>query len=209
MALFERKADRENELVAGTDAATRALSTTPVENDFVEGVYDKLAKVYDLFFGPTLHPGRLRAIQRMGMTGQDRVLEVGVVDAPHERAQPSRRGVQVGSGAHAVHRATAGSRAAGLALHAPLSAVDDGDVHVRVVLLELVETGMSREDAYALVQAAAMETWNSGTPFRETLRLAAEREGKQLDEQRLDAVCDPQRYVERLAPTFDQLAALA
>ena len=45
----------------------RALSVTAVENDFVEGVYDKLAKVYDLFFGPTLHPGRLQAIQRMNI----------------------------------------------------------------------------------------------------------------------------------------------
>ena len=78
MALFDRKVQREEDLVAGTDAASRALSVTAVENDFVEGVYDKLAKVYDLTFGPTLHPGRLQAIQRMGITGQDRVLEVGV-----------------------------------------------------------------------------------------------------------------------------------
>jgi phosphatidylethanolamine/phosphatidyl-N-methylethanolamine N-methyltransferase len=78
MALFERKAEREDELVAGADAATRALSATAVENDFVEAVYDKLAKVYDLFFGPTLHPGRLRAIQRMDIQPRERVLEVGV-----------------------------------------------------------------------------------------------------------------------------------
>src|SRR6478735_9059611 len=78
MAIFERKAEREDELVAGADAATRALSATAVENDFVEAVYDKLAKVYDLFFGPTLHPGRLQAIQRMNIQPRERVLEVGV-----------------------------------------------------------------------------------------------------------------------------------
>ena len=78
MALFDRKAERDEDLVSGTDAASRALSVAAVENDFVEGVYDKLAKVYDLTFGPTLHPGRLQAIQRMGITGADRVLEVGV-----------------------------------------------------------------------------------------------------------------------------------
>jgi phosphatidylethanolamine/phosphatidyl-N-methylethanolamine N-methyltransferase len=78
MALFERKAESEDELVAGSDAATRALSVTVVENDFVEGVYDKLAKVYDLTFGPTLHPGRLQAIQRMDIQPGERVLEVGV-----------------------------------------------------------------------------------------------------------------------------------
>jgi phosphatidylethanolamine/phosphatidyl-N-methylethanolamine N-methyltransferase len=73
MALFDRKAERDEDLVSGTDAASRALSVAAVENDFVEGVYDKLAKVYDLIFGPTLHPGRLQAIQRMGITGEDRV----------------------------------------------------------------------------------------------------------------------------------------
>ena len=78
MALFDRKAEDDDELVAGSDAATRALSVTAVENDFVEGVYDKLAKVYDLIFGPTLHPGRIQAIQHMDIQPGERVLEVGV-----------------------------------------------------------------------------------------------------------------------------------
>ena len=78
MTLFDRKAESEDDLVAGPDAATRALSVTAVENDFVEAVYDKLAKVYDLTFGPTLHPGRLQAIQRMNIQPGERVLEVGV-----------------------------------------------------------------------------------------------------------------------------------
>jgi phosphatidylethanolamine/phosphatidyl-N-methylethanolamine N-methyltransferase len=75
MALFERKPDAEN--VTG-DAATRALSVIAVENHFVENVYDKLASVYDLFFGPTLHRGRLQAIERMDIQPGERVLEVGV-----------------------------------------------------------------------------------------------------------------------------------
>src|SRR5919106_100242 len=78
MALFDRKDNSQDELVSGSDAATRALSVTAVENSFVEGVYDKLAKVYDYTFGPTLHPGRLQAIQRMGIQAGERVLEVGV-----------------------------------------------------------------------------------------------------------------------------------
>ena len=57
---------------------TRALSVIAVENDFVEEVYDKLAKVYDFTFGPTLHPGRLQAIERMDIQSGERVLEVGV-----------------------------------------------------------------------------------------------------------------------------------
>jgi phosphatidylethanolamine/phosphatidyl-N-methylethanolamine N-methyltransferase len=73
MALFEREnAD------FGADVATRALSVTAVENDFVERVYEKLASVYDLTFGPTLHPGRIQARDRMGIQTGDRILEVGV-----------------------------------------------------------------------------------------------------------------------------------
>ena len=73
MALFERESDD-----FGSDVATRALSVAAVENQFVERVYEKLANVYDLVFGPTLHPGRLVAIDRMGIRPGDRVLEVGV-----------------------------------------------------------------------------------------------------------------------------------
>lgn len=74
MALFEPPDPTEGP----SDVATRALSVTAVENAFVAGVYEKLASVYDFIFGPTLHPGRVRAIQRMGIKSGDRVLEVGV-----------------------------------------------------------------------------------------------------------------------------------
>jgi phosphatidylethanolamine/phosphatidyl-N-methylethanolamine N-methyltransferase len=79
MALFERReSDRTQEYFSSLDAASRALSVTAVENDFVEDVYGKLASVYDWTFGPALHPGRLRAIQRMGLRPGDHILEVGV-----------------------------------------------------------------------------------------------------------------------------------
>ncbi|WP_045876747.1 adenylosuccinate lyase [Pseudofrankia sp. DC12] len=83
-----------------------------------------------------------------------------------------------------------------------------GLVYTSAVLLELVETGLSREDAYAITQAAAMETWQTGVPFRETLRKHAADRGLPLDEPRLDEVSRPERYVERLTPVFDRLAAL-
>jgi len=84
-----------------------------------------------------------------------------------------------------------------------------GLIYTSSVLLELVEGGLSREDAYALVQSAAMETWNTGTPFRETLRKRASDTGVALDEARLDEICRPERYVANLGPLFDRLAALA
>jgi phosphatidylethanolamine/phosphatidyl-N-methylethanolamine N-methyltransferase len=79
MALFQRgDPGRTEEFISTSDVATRALSVTAVENDFVEEVYRKLASTYDVVFGPTLHPGRLQAIQRMGIQPTDRILEVGV-----------------------------------------------------------------------------------------------------------------------------------
>ena len=63
MALFDRSEPHgSEEFISSSDAATRALSVTAVENDFVNGVYEKLASVYDLIFGPTLHPGRVDAL---------------------------------------------------------------------------------------------------------------------------------------------------
>src|SRR3954467_2335229 len=78
MAIFEPPSSQPREEFVGSDAATRALSVAVVENDFVERVYENIAWAYDAFFGPTLHPGRVRAIQRMAISPRDRVLEVGV-----------------------------------------------------------------------------------------------------------------------------------
>jgi phosphatidylethanolamine/phosphatidyl-N-methylethanolamine N-methyltransferase len=73
MGLFDRE-----DTDFRSDLGARALSVTAVETDFVHHVYEKIAKVYDLTFGITLHPGRLIAIKRMGIRPGDRVLEVGV-----------------------------------------------------------------------------------------------------------------------------------
>src|SRR5579862_2419481 len=78
MALFESRPPPEVDEIIGSDAATRALSVTTVENDFVGAVYEKISSVYDFTFGPTLHLARVHAIQRMGIRPGDRVLEVGV-----------------------------------------------------------------------------------------------------------------------------------
>ena len=76
---------QEAEIRATTDAATRTLSVAAVESEFVERVYEKLASVYDVLFGPTLHASRVEAIKRIGIHSGDRVLEVGVgtgINAP-------------------------------------------------------------------------------------------------------------------------------
>lgn len=75
---FEPRRLPKTEEFLGSDAASRALSVTAVENDFVTRVYENIAWMYDFTFGPTLHAGRIQAIQRMGIKPGDRILEVGV-----------------------------------------------------------------------------------------------------------------------------------
>jgi phosphatidylethanolamine/phosphatidyl-N-methylethanolamine N-methyltransferase len=70
------KTDRD--LLTSPDADSRILSHTAVEGAFVKDVFGRIASVYDVFFGPALHPGRLRAIERMNVQPGERVLEVGV-----------------------------------------------------------------------------------------------------------------------------------
>jgi adenylosuccinate lyase len=76
------------------------------------------------------------------------------------------------------------------------------------VLLELVSSGMSREDAYALVQAAAMDTWDNQTPFRDALLAQGKSRNMAIDELALDRAFDAERYVGRLGGVFDRVAGL-
>lgn len=54
------------------------LSAAAGENAFMERVYDKIASIYDLAYGPILQPGRRRAMALMNPAPGTRVLEVGV-----------------------------------------------------------------------------------------------------------------------------------
>src|SRR6266516_408464 len=83
-----------------------------------------------------------------------------------------------------------------------------GLIYTSAVLLELVSAGMSREASYALVQAAAADTWQTGTPLRETLRKRAAASGEPLNEARLDDVCRPERFTARLGQVFERLAQI-
>jgi adenylosuccinate lyase len=77
-----------------------------------------------------------------------------------------------------------------------------GALYSQRALLALVESGVSRDDAYRIVQENAQRAWDTGTHFRELLAEAA----PQLD---LDAIFDAQAFV-RHAPTIvGRLDALA
>jgi adenylosuccinate lyase len=84
-----------------------------------------------------------------------------------------------------------------------------GLAYSSAVLLALVKSGMSREDAYTVTQAAAMETWEHGTPFRDTLRKQAATRGLTLPEVDIDAAFRPDAYTARLDPIFERLAGLS
>ena len=85
-----------------------------------------------------------------------------------------------------------------------------GLIYTGAVLLDLVDRqGLSREDAYALTQAAAMETWRTGRAFRDTLIDRAKTAGITVDPVRLDEICRPERYVQRLDGMFTRLEALS
>ena len=68
-------------------------------------------------------------------------------------------------------------------------------------LSALVEAGMSREEAYRLVQDRAQQAWDSGTEFRALLASAA----PELD---LDAVFDYGAYLIHLPEIFERLERL-
>jgi phosphatidylethanolamine/phosphatidyl-N-methylethanolamine N-methyltransferase len=51
---------------------------TPPANAFVQQAYDRLARVYDVFFGPILQPGRERAIRSINSFPGLRLLELGI-----------------------------------------------------------------------------------------------------------------------------------
>jgi adenylosuccinate lyase len=84
-----------------------------------------------------------------------------------------------------------------------------GVVHSQKVLLALTQAGMSREDAYAAVQRAAMATWEAlGTPegrsFRDAL-LADPAVRARLEPAALDSAMDPRRDFAQVDSIFDRV----
>ncbi len=84
-----------------------------------------------------------------------------------------------------------------------------GVVHSGEVLLELARAGISREDAYRIVQRNAMATWQAlGTPgarsFRENLDADPEVAGRVAPAQ-LDRATDPTRHLLALDRSFQRV----
>ncbi|MBR3235733.1 MAG: adenylosuccinate lyase [Atopobiaceae bacterium] len=87
-----------------------------------------------------------------------------------------------------------------------------GLIYSSKVLLALVDTGMTREDAYAVVQRNSMQVWEDVQQARagKTLR---ERLGDDPDctlaSEQLDAIFDPWSFLGRIDVVFDRLETLS
>src|SRR5678815_2342720 len=90
MALFDADRSPEDDEILGSDAATRALSVTAVENDFVANVYEKLASVYDLVFGVGTGINAALYPRDCAVTGID--LSSSMLEKAHDRI--ARKGVR-------------------------------------------------------------------------------------------------------------------
>jgi adenylosuccinate lyase len=75
------------------------------------------------------------------------------------------------------------------------------------LLLALVETGLSRDEAYRLVQGHAMRAWEEELDFPELVRADPEI-GKYLYPPALDATFDLGHYTRHVDTVFERLAAI-
>ena len=84
---------------------------------------------------------------------------------------------------------------------------DGGLAFSQSVLLALVDAGMSRDGAYAVVQRAAAGAWDAGVDFRATLA-ADPQVAERLSPTDLDALFDPRGFLRNLGGVFEKLEKL-
>ncbi len=80
-----------------------------------------------------------------------------------------------------------------------------GLAYSQSVLLALVDKGLSRDEAYRIVQGAAAAAWDQGKDFRAELGSNPEF-ARLLPPEELGALFDPSRYLRNLDVVFDRLA---
>jgi adenylosuccinate lyase len=79
-----------------------------------------------------------------------------------------------------------------------------GLIFSQMVLLKLVEKGMSREDAYTVVQKNAMKTWMEGVDFK-SLLLGDSEVMACLSSEELDRIFRVDNFLGRLDMIFDRV----
>jgi len=81
-----------------------------------------------------------------------------------------------------------------------------GIVYSGRVLLALVESGMSRDDAYKVVQSAAMRAWEDELGFRELLK--RDEQARARLGVNLDGLFDPGYALRNTGVVFDRVEEL-
>jgi adenylosuccinate lyase len=79
-----------------------------------------------------------------------------------------------------------------------------GLVFSQRVLLALIETGLSRQDAYVIVQRNAMTAWRKRTPFKELL-LADPDVTQRISNEELETLFDYDYYLRNIGATYERL----
>jgi adenylosuccinate lyase len=79
-----------------------------------------------------------------------------------------------------------------------------GLIHSQAVLLALTAKGMTREEAYRVVQDAAMKVWSDGTSFKDLLA-TSEPVMRHVSRKELDELFDDARAVRHVETIFNNL----
>jgi adenylosuccinate lyase len=80
-----------------------------------------------------------------------------------------------------------------------------GVVFSQRVLLTLVEKGMSREEAYAIVQSCAHQAWNTPGGNFHDLVTKDSRIAQTLSPDEIEACFDPQHHLQHLEEVYQRL----
>ena len=72
------------------------------------------------------------------------------------------------------------------------------------LMLELTRAGITREDAYNWVQAAAMKTWETGRPFEESVRAETEITSR-LEAEKIAEIFSLDSFVKEVDAIFDRV----
>lgn len=86
-----------------------------------------------------------------------------------------------------------------------------GLIYSSKVLLALVDTGITREEAYKLVQRNAMKVWDDIQQARQGLTYREQLEADpdvHLTAEKLDEIFDPRDFLTRVDILFDRLEGL-
>jgi len=83
----------------------------------------------------------------------------------------------------------------------------EGLIYSQRVLLDLVDAGMDRQEAYKLVQRHALEAWDGGKSFKSALT-ADPSVRKLLELDQLDALFDPADQLRHIDEIFSRLGLI-